>query len=95
MPSYKIFNNAKADLERIYSYGFREFGEQQADNYFHGIFKQFDKIAANPLLYQTVDHIRPGYRRCTYQSDSIYYRVNHNKVETMAILGGQDFGGWL
>lgn len=95
MLEYKLSLNAKEDLKRIYAYGFAEFGELKADSYYHGFFDMFEKIAINPDIYQSVDHIRPGYRRCSYCSDSIYYRVNGNVVEIMAILGGQDSDIWL
>jgi toxin ParE1/3/4 len=95
MFEYKVSINAKEDLRRIYAHGFNEYGEAQADSYYHGFFDIFDKIALNPFLYQSVDHIRPGYRRCSYCSDSIYYRVNRQIIEIMAILGGQDIDTWL
>ena len=53
------------------------------------------KIATNPAAYQSVEHIRKGYRRCAYCADSIYYRFNGVEVEIMAILGGQDVDEWL
>ncbi|QIL88451.1 type II toxin-antitoxin system RelE/ParE family toxin [Microbulbifer sp. SH-1] len=95
MPGYKLSAAAKNDLQRIYNFGFREFGEEQADSYFHGFFACFEKITENPYLYQSVDHIRPGYRRCTYRSDSIYFKINDSTVEIMAILGGQNINEWL
>ena len=95
MPRYRISNEAKSDLQRIYRYGFEQFGEEQADEYFWGIFECFEKIAENPMQYQSIDHIRIGYRRCVYRSDTIYYRVHHSLVEIMAILGGQDADEWL
>lgn len=95
MKNYKLSLKAKEDLRRIYAYGYSEFGEFQADKYFNGIFETFDKISMNPDAYQSIDNIRPGYRRCTYRSDSIYYRLNGAEVEIMAILGGQDVDEWL
>ena len=88
MFDYMLSADAKEDLKRIYAYGLAELGEQQADKYFHDFFSVFDKIAASPYVYQSVDHIRAGYRRCTCGSDSIYYRVDGSTVEIMAILGG-------
>jgi len=88
MFDHVISNNAKEDLKRIYAFGLMEFGENQTDKYFYDFFKTFDEITANPFLYQSIDHIRPGYRRCTCGSDSIFYRVNGSTVEIMAILGG-------
>jgi toxin ParE1/3/4 len=95
MYDYILSANAKEDLKRIYAYGLAEFGEQQADEYFYDLFGMFEKIKANPYIYQTVDHIRAGYRRFTCDCDSIYYRINGTTVEIMAILGGQDLGDWL
>jgi toxin ParE1/3/4 len=93
--SYKLSQEAKDDLQRIYEYGFLNFGEQQADDYFFGFFETFEKIASYPLHYQSVDNIRVGYKRCTYRCDTIYFRVNGQKIEIMAIIGGQDTDVWL
>ena len=95
MPRYRISNEAKSDLQRIYRYGFEQFGEEQADEYFWGVFECLEKIADHPMQYQSIDHIRIGYRRCVYKSDTIYYRVQHSLVEIMAILGGQDADEWV
>ena len=95
MAEYKVSANAKEDLKRIYVYGLVEFGEEKADIYFFGLYDTFDEIANNPYLYQSIDEIRPGYRRCSYQADSIYYRINNSTIEIMAILGSQEVGGWL
>jgi toxin ParE1/3/4 len=95
MFEYIVSANAKEDLRRIYAYGLTEIGEQLADKYFHVFFSMFDKIATNPYVYQSVDHIRAGYRRCTCGSDSIYFRINGSDVEIMAILGGQVIDDWL
>ena len=95
MSGYLLSVNAKDDLKRIYEYGFVQFGEEQADQYFHSFFTMFEKITANPYIFQSFDHIRPGYRRCPSGSDSIYYRINNSTIEIMAILGGQDLDDWL
>lgn len=95
MPEYKISANAKEDLKRIYVYGLVEFGEEKADIYFLGLYDTFDEIASNPYLYQSIDEIRPGYRRCSYYTDSIYYRISNSTIEIMAILGSQEVGGWF
>jgi toxin ParE1/3/4 len=92
---YKLSSNAKEDLRRIYIYGFESFGEKQADLYYAGFFEAFERISDNPLAYPTIDSIRLGYRRCPCGSDSIYFRINDNIVEIMAILGGQDADLWL
>ncbi|UII29458.1 type II toxin-antitoxin system RelE/ParE family toxin [Fulvivirga maritima] len=91
MENYKLSERAKSDLIRIHQYGVRTFGEHQADKYFYAFFSQFERIAHQPYLYQAVDFIRPGYRRCTCGVDNIYYRIkNTNSIEIMRIIGRQD-----
>ncbi len=90
MRTFKLSNDAKKDLRRIYQYDCQAFSQQQADNYFYSFFSMFEKLPANPYSYQSVDHIRIGCRPDVYCSDSIYYRVTEIGIEIMAILGGQD-----
>jgi len=95
MANYRISEDAKADLRRIYRRGVREYGEAQADKYYAAFFNRFEEIAEQPYLYQAVDDIRDGYRRSVCGADSIYYRVDGDTVEVMAILGLQDVDEWI
>ncbi|QDP01966.1 type II toxin-antitoxin system RelE/ParE family toxin [Thalassotalea sp. PS06] len=95
MYKYELTENAKEDLFRIYRFGFEEFGETLADNYYHSLFDAFEKIAADPFAYPTVDHIRPGYRRFIHQPDSIYFRIVSDKIIITAIIGRQNYDMWL
>lgn len=90
MGNYKLTEDAKEDLRRIYRYGVKEFGEAQADLYYDALFRHFEQIADNPYLFQTVDHIRKGYRRSICGTDSIFYRVVDDTVEIISLLGRQD-----
>jgi toxin ParE1/3/4 len=90
MANYKLSNEAKEDLIRIHHYGVEKFGMSQADKYFNTFFEYFDTIAQNPFSFESVDYIRKGYRRCVCGSDSIYYRLENDIVEIMAVIGRQD-----
>jgi toxin ParE1/3/4 len=90
MSKYRLSVSAKEDLIRIYQYGFQKFGEKQADKYFQSFFDYFDIIAERPESFESVDFIKPGYRRCVCGVDSIYFKVNEDIVEIMAIIGRQD-----
>ena len=90
MTNYRLSNLAKEDLSRIHKYGVEKFGMIIADKYFDSLFENFDIIAENPFYFESVDYIKAGYRRCVSGSDSIYYKVNNNIVEIMAIIGKQD-----
>ena len=95
MAKYRLSNEAKEDLIRIHHYGVEQFGMAQADKYFDSFFKYFDIIAQQPFSFESVDYIKKGYRRCACGSDSIYYKVNTDKVEIMAIIGRQDLNNIL
>ncbi len=95
MAQYRLSEAARQDLIRIYQRGYDEFGEAQADAYFHAFFRRFDLIAEQPYLYPLVEHIRSGYRRSVCGVDSIYYRIVDGVVEIMRILGRQEPGTGL
>ena len=90
MDNYRLSNEAKEDLIRIHHYGIKKFGMVQADKYFHSLFVCFEMITERPFSFESVDFIKPGYRRCVCGVDSIYFKINQDIVEIMAILGRQD-----
>lgn len=90
MASYRLSNTAKSDLIRIHQYGVQRFGAAQADKYFNRFFDCFEIIAERPFAFESVDFIKPGYRRCVCGVDSIFYRISNDIVEIMAIIGHQD-----
>jgi toxin ParE1/3/4 len=58
-------------------------------------FEYFDIIAKRPFSFEPVDFIKSGYRRCVSGADSIYYKINNDKVEIMAIIGRKDLDNLL
>jgi toxin ParE1/3/4 len=95
MAKYRLSNEAKEDLIRMHHYGVERFGMAQADKYFASFFIYFEIIAQQPFSFESVDYIKKGYRRCACGSDSIYYKVNNDIVEIMAIIGRQDLNNIL
>jgi toxin ParE1/3/4 len=90
MADYKLTQAAKADLREIYFYGFEKWGEAAADKYYNQLFDRFEQISVQPYLYPEVNFIRKSYRRSVCGLHSIYYRIENDVVEIMAILGSQD-----
>jgi toxin ParE1/3/4 len=90
MANYRLSKEAKEDLIRIYHYGVKRFGVTQAETYFDNFFKYFEMIAERPFSLESVTHIKAGYRLCVCGSDNIYFRINQETVEIMAIVGRQD-----
>ena len=90
MAKYRLSNEAKNDLIRIHHYGIEKFGMIQADKYFESFFEYFDIIAERPYSFESVEYIKNEYRRCVCGSDSIYFKVNKDIVDIMAIVGSQN-----
>jgi len=95
MADYQLSNTAKSDLIRIYHYGVEKFGMTQADKYFDTFFKYFAIISEQPYAFERIDYIKKGYRRCACGTDSIYYKIENDNVEIMAIVGSQDLNNIL
>jgi len=92
MGRFKLTEDAKEDLRRIYRYGVLTFGEAQADRYDDALFERFAQIAHEPYLDQSVDSIREVYRRSVCGVDNIFYRLSEEvMVEIIAILSRQDY----
>lgn len=62
----------------------------QADLYYDELLDHFDVLCENPKLFRAVDELREGYRRSVCNKHSIYYRINDDAVEIMAVLKRQD-----
>jgi len=59
MESYRLSENAKLDLKRIYIREFRLYSEIQADRYFNEFFERFEQIAEQPLCIQAPPEAQP------------------------------------
>ena len=95
MAEYRLSNEVKEDLIRIHHIGVEKFGIVQADKYFDSFFDYFEIIAQRPFSFESVDYIKEGYRRCPCGYDTIYYIINDNRIEIMAIVGMQDLKNLL
>ncbi|MCC5941507.1 MAG: type II toxin-antitoxin system RelE/ParE family toxin [Balneolaceae bacterium] len=95
MANYRLSNEAKEDLIRIHHYGVEKYGITQADKYFYAFFEHFDIITQRPFSFESVDYIKDGYRRSVCGVDSIYFRIENDTVEIMAIIGKQDLNNIL
>ena len=95
MAKYRLSNEAKTDLIRIHQYGVEKFGMAQADKCFDTFFEYFEIISQRPFSFESVEYLKKGYRRCVCGSDSIYYKINEDFVEIMAIVGRQDLSNIL
>lgn len=88
---YRLSKTAASDLIRIYRYGLKRFGENQADKYYKHLFDCFERIGLRPFAFESIEHIVPGYRRCVCGVDAIYFKIQAEEVLIITIIGRQDF----
>lgn len=91
MFKYKLNVKAEEDIIRIFEFGINRFGINQANLYYEMLFDCFMKIAGNPFLFPEAYRFRQGYRYCVCGVDTIFYRIQSDEVEIMAIIGRQNY----
>lgn len=89
----RITKLAAKDLDDLYTEGWVNWGEVQADRYYDGLLERFDRICEQPRMYQAVDDIREGYRRSVYEKHAIYYVFEDEAIEIRAVVKFQDVVG--
>jgi toxin ParE1/3/4 len=87
MIKYRLTNEAKNDLEKIWIYTYENFSIKQADKYYRLIIDEFEFIASNPYSGKSVDHIKEGYRVSKVKSHLVFYKLSiDEKIEIIRIL---------
>jgi len=88
---YVLSNKADADLDDIYVYSFRTFGEAKADAYFLSLADCLQVLADNPRLGRSA-HIRPGMHCYRHARHLIFYiRENANIFVVRILHDAMDF----
>jgi len=88
--NYRLTQEAKADLNRIYLRGFEEFGEMRADQYFRDFIERFEVLAEQPKMYPSANEVAEGLRKSLCGRDMIYYEIVETGIVIQFILGRQD-----
>lgn len=91
MFKYRLNTQAEEDLTRIFEYGMNRFGLHQATVYYDMLFECFSKIASNPFLFPEAFRFKEGYRYCVCGVDTVFYKINGDSIEIMAIIGRQNY----
>jgi toxin ParE1/3/4 len=86
MADYRLAKKADQDLEEIYVFSYRNFGEAKADAYLEALAECFTLLAEQPSLGRRIDHIRPGYLRHEHHAYSIFFRREADGILIMRVL---------
>ncbi len=97
MPELNLRPAAHADLDGIWNYTQRTWGDQQADAYLRMLAAAFVSLCASPGLGRQRDELHPGLRMFRSGKHLIFYlatepldvvRVLHERMDFSAHLGG-------
>lgn len=83
---YTLSHKARADIKRIFRYGYQQFGEQQALKYKVGLDACLQLLAGNPALGRTCNEIKAGYRRHEHGTHVVFYRQRGEDIFIIRII---------
>ena len=86
MAKFELSQAADVDLNEIYIYSYREFGEAKADAYLLSLEQCFERLAEFPGLGRPIDHIRPGYFRFPHASHTIFFVKGPDQIRIIRVL---------
>jgi toxin ParE1/3/4 len=82
---YVLSNKADNDLDEIYVYSYRAFGEAKADAYFQSLSGSLETLARNPRLGRPA-HIRPGLFCYSHGRHVIFYMIEATGIFVVRVL---------
>ena len=82
----RLSPKARQDLDLIWDYTFKTWGDEQAAGYLTTLDASMQLLRNNPLLGADIAAIREGYRKFPSASHIMFYRVTADAIEIMRIL---------
>lgn len=86
MAEFVLRPKAVEDLESIWDYTVKTWGEEQAETYLRLINRGFVDLSRDPSLGRSCDEIREGYRKLRVGRHVIFYRPASEAVEIVRVL---------
>jgi toxin ParE1/3/4 len=86
MAEYRLSRAAINDLDSIWSYSAKRWGDDQADSYIEAITTAFSSLAQVPFIARACDHIRKGYRCFRVEQHIVYFRVTSYGIAIFRVL---------
>ena len=86
MARYELSRAADRDLDEIYVYSYREFGEAKADVYLRSLHERFEQLAEFPGIGRPIDRTRPGHLRFPHASHSVYFVKISGGIRIVRVL---------
>lgn len=84
---YLLSPAAQVHLEEIWDCTYDRWGVDQAEQYLRELQHAIDRAAANPRIGRACDEIRPGYRKLSAGSHTLFYRVTgEGTIDVVRVL---------
>lgn len=95
MKRYRISAAADADLRNIAAHTVQMWRTNQRDAYIRELFDAFERLAKTPDIAQSIDAIRPGYRKFPQGSHVIFFRTSATqRIEIVRVLHKRMDADW-
>jgi toxin ParE1/3/4 len=92
MSRYVLSPRAQEDLDEIWDFTVKTWGERQAEDYIRLLVGAIETAAENPRRGRPCDEVRKGYHRYLAGSHIIFFRKTKAGIDVIRILhGGMDF----
>ena len=86
MSGYVLSPSAQADLDEIWDYSAKRWGEDGAERYVRDLWRGIERVAADPRQGRAYDEVRAGYSRYTVRSHVLFYRLVPGGIDVVRIL---------
>ena len=80
---------ARNDLEDIYHFGLRQWGQSRSESYLAMIREHFWRLTQQPLLGTERPELLPDCRSVILERHILFYRVSANRIEILRVLHGR------
>jgi toxin ParE1/3/4 len=83
---YRLSDEAEHDVAEIYRRGFWQFGEHQADKFYHQLIDSIELLSTFPQIGRSADNIYPDLRRIEFNPYTIFYLPRDYGVYVLRLM---------
>ncbi len=83
--NYRIHQSVYDELEQIWLFSYKQWGEAQADHYVRELIERFAWLAENPRAGKQRDDIKPGYFCFPQGAHLVFYRIIDDTVDIIGV----------
>ncbi len=86
MSGWRLSPRARADLDEIWDYSVRHWGEERAERYMRDLWRGIEYVADDPRRGRSCEGIRAGYFKYLSGSHAIFYRLAPDGMDVVRVL---------